>query len=55
MEWYRNLTRKQKASIREVFELACGMNLNFAVRLLSFETCMDVLHNKLIMEGIIER
>ena len=54
MKWYLTLTRKQKAAIRECFELACGMSLNHALKFFKFSDCMDLLYNKLTMEGIIQ-
>lgn len=53
MDWYNTLTRSQKANIREVFELACGMKLTDALKLFTFIECMDILHNKLRSEQII--
>lgn len=54
MKWYRSLEVKQKVRIRETFELACGLPLNYALRLFSFSECMDILHNKLVLEGIVK-
>lgn len=51
MEWYKTLTREQKANIREVFALATGIALNDALRLFKFRECMDLLYGKLKMEG----
>ena len=51
MKWYKTLERKQKAHIRECFEIACGMPLNSALRLFTFSKCMDILENKLRLEG----
>lgn len=50
MEWYKSLKREQKVNIREVFELACGLSLNTALLLFSFRECMDILHDKLVIE-----
>ena len=51
MEWYKSLNRKQKAGIREAFELSCGLSLNSALMLFSFSECIDILYNKLKIEG----
>ena len=53
MKWYKQLSKQQKLNIREVFELTCGMSLNIALMLFSFSECMDLLHQKLQMEGIL--
>ena len=51
MEWYKTLNRTQKLGIREAFELATGQRLSDMVRLFTFSECMDILYNKLKMEG----
>jgi hypothetical protein len=49
--WYQSLSRKQKASFRESFHLATGVQLMTAMRLFSFQECIDLLYNKLQREG----
>lgn len=51
MKWYKTLSKKQKLNIRECFELALGLKLNEALKLFSFSECMDMLYNKLKLEG----
>jgi hypothetical protein len=51
MEWYITLTRKQKANIRCCFEACTGMTLNQALLLFTFSEYMDILVNKLRIEG----
>lgn len=51
MKWYKTLNRKQKANIRWCFEVCTGMTLNQALMLFSFSECMDLLENKLKIEG----
>ena len=53
MKWYKSLPNRTKANIREVFKLTFGIKLNDALMLLSFSECMDLLHQKLIMEQIL--
>ena len=51
MKWYKTLNKSQKLRIREAFELATGQNLSDMVKLFSFSECMDILYNKLQIEG----
>jgi len=51
MKWYKSLENKQKACIRETFELATGLTLNCALKIFSFSECMDILYEKLKNEG----
>ena len=53
MKWYKQLSKERKLHIREVFELACGIPLNAAITFFSFSECMDLLHQKLELEGIL--
>lgn len=54
MNWYKQLTRKQKVQIRECFRLATGSELNDMLILFKFSECMDILENKLKLEGILK-
>jgi hypothetical protein len=51
MKWYRSLSREQKLNIRECFEMAIGQSLNSMMRLFTFSECMDILYQKLKLEG----
>ena len=51
MKWYKQLTQKQKAGVRQSFELVCGLSLNDALKFFTFSECMDILYNKLKLEG----
>lgn len=51
MKWYKTLNKNQKLGIREAFELSTGQRLSEMVRLFSFSECMDILYNKLKIEG----
>lgn len=53
MMWYQKLSKQQKLKIREVFELATGLSLNNALKIFTFVECMDILHEKLVMVGIL--
>lgn len=51
MKWYKTLNKNQKLRIREVFELSTGQKLSDMVEVFSFSECMDILYNKLKIEG----
>lgn len=51
MNWYKSLDRKAKVHIRWAFEAACGISLNDALTLFTFSECMDLLYDKLKIEG----
>ena len=51
MKWYKTLNRKQKAQIRWSFEVCTGITLNQALRIFPFSQCMDLLKEKLKIEG----
>ena len=51
MEWYKKLSRQQKANIRECFEITCGISLNNALKFFTFSECMDIFYNKFKREG----
>mgnify|MGYP003426462277 CR=1 FL=1 len=52
MKWYKSLDKSKKVHIREVFELALGQSLNDMLLLFTFSECMDILYNKLTIEGL---
>lgn len=53
MKWYKSLSKEHKVKIRGVFKLLLGQELNDMLKLFSFTECMDILYNKLLLEGIL--
>lgn len=53
MKWYSSLPRSSKVHIRWAFEACLGMSLNSALCIFSFSECMELLYNKLKLEGIL--
>ena len=51
MKWYKSLPKENKVNVRNAFELATGISLNNALKVFTFSQTMDILYNKLILDG----
>lgn len=51
MKWYKQQPKNIKLKIREVFELATGQKLSDMIKLFTFSECMDLLYDKLVIDG----
>lgn len=51
VSWYRSLSMEQKFALKEISELICGMKWEHFTLLFSPRERLQILHNKLQMEG----
>lgn len=51
MEWYKTLTIHQKINLKELSEDICGIKYNILIKIFDFKQSIDLLHQKLQLEG----
>lgn len=51
MEWYKTLDINQRINLKDVFHLICGLRWEDVGRLISMRDRIDIVYNKLKMEG----
>mgnify|MGYP001187781426 CR=1 FL=1 len=51
MAWYRSLTIEQKINLKDCAKLIVGMTWEDMGKLFSFSDRINILHNKLQLEG----
>lgn len=51
VSWYKSLTSNQKIALKEISELICGMRWEDFNLLFTPRERIEILHNKLMMEG----
>lgn len=51
MNWYRNLTIEQRISLKELSADICGIEYKWLIRLFGMRQTIELLHNKLKLEG----
>ncbi len=54
LQWYKSLTLEQKFGLKEASALICGMKWEDFTILFSGKQRIEILYNKLILEGIIK-
>lgn len=54
MIWYKKLTIDQKITMKEYFILLCGVDFALVGKIFTLRERIEIFHNKLILEGIIE-
>ena len=53
MEWYKSLDIHTRINCKDCFELLCGVGFSEIGCLLSFKERIEVMYDKLQMEGLI--
>jgi len=51
MNWYRKLTIEQRINLKELSESICGVKYEFLIRLFGMRQTIELLHQKLELEG----
>jgi hypothetical protein len=51
MDWYKTLSIHQKINAKNCFELATGIEFSALSLLFSYKERIDMLYNKLLIEG----
>ena len=51
MEWYKTLDINQRINLKDCSEMLCGMPYNQLRVLFSMSEIIEILHNKLKIEG----
>ena len=51
MEWYKTLDINQKINLKDCCKMICGMTYSQLRLLFSMSEIIDLLHNKLKLEG----
>lgn len=54
LQWYKSLTLEQKFGLKKASALICGMKWEDFTILFSGKQRIEILYNKLILEGIIK-
>jgi len=53
MDWYKTLNIHQKINAKTCFELACGVKWEQMSFMFNFRERVEILHQKLKLEGIL--
>jgi hypothetical protein len=53
LDWYKSLDINTKINAKDLFTTICGISFSSLSNIFSFKEKINILHNKLITEGII--
>lgn len=53
MKWYKTLTIDQRINLKDLSETICGVKYDFLIQLFGMRETIELLHQKLKMEGFI--
>ena len=51
MEWYKTLDIDKRIALKEMCAIICGVDFASLIKLLSFKKTINVIYDKLKMEG----
>ena len=51
MNWYKTLTIEQRINLKDLSETICGVRYDFLIRLFGMRQTIELLHQKLELEG----
>ncbi|MFN5417291.1 MAG: hypothetical protein ACK5B9_09565 [Flavobacteriia bacterium] len=51
MNWYKTLTIEQRINLKDLSESICGVRYDFLIRLFGMRQTIELLHQKLELEG----
>jgi hypothetical protein len=51
MNWYKTLTIQQRINMKDLSEIICGAKYSFLIKLFGFKDTIELLHQKLKIEG----
>lgn len=51
MNWYKTLSIEQKINLKDLSQTICGIPFNSLISLFGFKQTINLLHQKLQMEG----
>ena len=51
MNWYKTLTVEQRINLKDLSELICGVKYNTLILLFGMRQTIELLHEKLKIEG----
>jgi len=53
MNWYKTLTIEQRINLKELSELICGIRFETLISIFGFYDAIELLYNKLQIEGFL--